>query len=576
VISPEEARRLLEESEGLVLIKNRWVELDREKLAQTLEAYEQAQTLLADGLTLREAMRMLINPEGVLGEVQVETGVSFGAWLTEVARRLTDPSLVRAIEPGPGFRAALRPYQKMGLNWLAFLDSLGFGACLADDMGLGKTVQVLAFLSTRRDPEQPPSLLVVPASLLGNWQEEIDRFLPDLRVLVMHSSTLGARAREGVPESEIQDRELVITTYGMLQRKEWLRRIQWHFAILDEAQAIKNPATLQTRAVKKLQARNRIILTGTPVENRLADLWSLFDFVNPGLLGTAAEFKRLVSRIQECEDGFARLRQVINPYILRRLKTDRSIIDDLPEKVEMKAFAGLSRKQIVLYRKLVQDLADSLDTAEGMQRRGLVLAALLRFKQVCNHPDHYTGAGLFREEDSGKFMRLREICEVVADRHERVLVFTQFREMVDPLDRFLAEVFGHPGAVIHGGVPVTRRRERVSRFQNAREYLPYMVLSVKTAGVGLNLTRANHVVHFDRWWNPAVENQATDRAFRIGQTRNVMVHKLICEGTVEEKIDRMIADKTALSEQVVAATGEGWITEMSNGELRDLFSLSPL
>lgn len=573
-ISAEEAARLLGETEGLVLIKNKWVEVDRTKLAETIAAYEQAKDLLADGMTLRDAMRLLLNPDSVLGDVSAETGVSFGDWFAEVARKLTDPTLVRAIAPGPALKATLRPYQQLGLNWLAFLDSLGFGPCLADDMGLGKTVQVLAFLSTIRERIGDPSLLVVPASLMGNWQDEIGRFLPDLRVLVAHSSAIGAKAREGVSGGELRKHELIITTYGMVQRNEWLRNTSWHYVILDEAQAIKNPGTRQTRAVKALKAHNRLILTGTPVENRLQDLWSLFDFLNPGLLGTASEFKKTAKTLRPENDGYTRLRRVVSPYILRRLKTDRSIISDLPERVEMKTYAELARKQIVLYHGLVDELKETLENTEGMQRRGLVLASLMKFKQICNHPDQYTGGGLFQEADSGKFSRLREICETVMAQHERVLVFTQFREITDPLDRFLADVFGHPGLVLHGGVPVKKRHERVEQFQTSRDYIPYMVLSVKAAGVGLNLTRANHVVHFDRWWNPAVENQATDRAFRIGQTRNVLVHKFVCKGTVEEKIDKMIADKLALGNEIVGATDENWITEMSNQELTDLFSLA--
>jgi hypothetical protein len=572
-ITKEEARQLLEEADGLVLIKNRWVEVDHERLAKTLAAYEQVGDLLAEGLTLGEAMRLALNPDSILGEVDVATSVSFGEWFAEVTRKLRDPALVTTVVPSADFKAVLRPYQQVGLNWLAFLDSLGFGPCLADDMGLGKTVQVLAFLSIVRGRLATPSLLVVPASLMGNWQDEIARFLPSLRVLVVHGSEIGARAREGIPKGELRNYDLLITTYGMVQRNEWLRGVHWHYAILDEAQAIKNPGTRQTRAVKELTAHNRLILTGTPVENRLQDLWSLFDFLNPGLLGAAAEFKRVVGRIRTDEGGYARLRQVVNPYILRRLKTDPTIISDLPEKIEMKSYAELSRKQIILYRKVVEDLEDSLDSLEGMQRRGLVLASLMRFKQICNHPDQFTGSGPFLEADSGKFGRLREICETVLERHERILVFTQFREVIDGLDRFLAGVFGHAGLVLHGGVPVKRRRERVASFQTSRDYIPYMVLSVKAAGVGLNLTRANHVVHFDRWWNPAVENQATDRAFRIGQTRNVVVHKFVCRGTVEEKIDTLIADKTALSEQIVAATGENWITEMSSAQLAKLFTL---
>ncbi|MDX9979518.1 MAG: DEAD/DEAH box helicase, partial [Lentisphaeria bacterium] len=573
-ISPEEAQRLLAESEGLVLIKNRWVEVDREKLRQTLDAYAQATELLADGMTLREAMRLLLNPDQTLGNEGIDTEVTFGDWLAEVARKLANPALARAVAPVPGFLAVLRPYQQLGLNWLAFLDSLGLGACLADDMGLGKTIQVLAFLSTRRGRVAAPSLLVVPASLLGNWQEEIQRFLPGLNTLVAHASAIGKQARDGIAAETLREHDLVITTYAMIQRADWLRKTTWDYIILDEAQAIKNPGARQTRAAKQLVGHNRLVLTGTPVENRIDDLWSLFDFVNPGLLGTATQFRATAKRLQTDTTGYARLRRVVSPYILRRLKTDRSIIDDLPEKVEMKTYADLSRRQIVLYRQFVDDLRGQLEVADGIQRRGLILASLMKLKQICNHPDHYTGNPVFAEEDSGKFLRLRELCETILAKRERVLVFTQFREMTDPLDRFLASVFGHPGTVLHGGVPVGKRRELVASFQNSRDYLPYMVLSVKAGGTGLNLTRANHVIHFDRWWNPAVENQATDRAFRIGQERGVMVHKFVCQGTVEEKIDQMIAAKADLAETIVAPTGENWITELSNDELASLLTLS--
>ncbi|MFW5802365.1 MAG: DEAD/DEAH box helicase, partial [Verrucomicrobiota bacterium] len=521
-ITEDEARQLLEQSDGLVMLKNKWVEVDKDKLQKTLDAYEQARELMADGMTLREALQLLLNPESKIGEVDAETSVSFGEWLTDITRKLRDPSLVRAVAPAEDFQATLRPYQQSGLNWLAFLDSLGFGACLADDMGLGKTVQVLAFLSVIRHEAAHPSLLVVPASLIGNWQDEIRRFLPALRVLTVHASAIGKQARQGVPECEVRNHDLVITTYGMVQRADWLHKLDWNYAILDEAQAIKNHGTRQSRAVKQLNSRNRLILTGTPVENRLGDLWSLFDFLNPGLLGTAKEFKTLTRDIHEERDGYARLRRVITPYVLRRLKTDRAIISDLPDKVEMKTYADLTRQQVVLYRELVRQLEERLSETEGIERKGLVLSSLLKFKQICNHPDQYLGGKSFAESESGKFRRLREICETVLAKHERILVFTQFREMVEPLDRFLTKVFGHPGLHLHGGVSVGKRRERVDRFQTSRDYVPYMVLSVKAAGVGLNLTRANHVVHFDRWWNPAVENQATDRAFRIGQQRNVV------------------------------------------------------
>jgi len=350
--------------------------------------------------------------------------------------------------------------------------------------------------------------------------------------------------------------------------------VHWDNLVLDEAQAIKNPATRQTRAVKKLSADWRAVLTGTPIENRLADLWSIFDFLNAGLLGTSHEFGTFTQRLQTENAGYGRLRQMLSPLILRRLKTDRAVIDDLPEKIEMKTYAGLSKKQAVLYQQKVSALREALEQpVSQMERRGLILASIVTFKQICNHPDQYTGQTGFDEKESGKFARLREICETIYEKRERVLVFTQFRELTEPLAAYLEQIFGHRGLVLHGGTPVARRRQLVADFQG-QAYIPFMVLSVKAGGVGLNLTAANHVIHFDRWWNPAVENQATDRAFRIGQKKNVLVHKLITTGTIEEKIDRLIEDKTSLARDIIPEKQETWITEMNNQQLMQLFSLT--
>jgi non-specific serine/threonine protein kinase len=454
------------------------------------------------------------------------------------------------------------------------LHSLGFGGCLADDMGLGKTVQVLAFLSSlaREQHGQPASLLILPASLLANWAAEIKRFTPTLRFLMAHPSMGEMEISTGLDARKINAFDLVITTYGLAKRYYWIKSHRWRYVILDEAQAIKNPNAAQTRAVKKLTCMNRLILTGTPIENHLADLWSLFDFLNPGLLGAGAEFSRFCKHLDRKADHYGPLRRVIGPYILRRLKTDRRIISDLPDKVEIDSYAGLSKKQVVLYQDLVDRLKHALAAAEGIQRKGLVLASLIKFKQICNHPDQYLGQKSFAEEDSGKFQRLREICETIFEKRERALIFTQFRELTAPLDGFLTTIFGRRGLVLHGGTAVNKRQRLVADFQG-EEYIPYFILSVKAGGTGLNLTAANHVIHFDRWWNPAVEIQATDRAFRIGQHKNVVVHKFITRGTVEEKIARMIAEKKQLSEDVIGATGEQWITEMNNEELIDLFKM---
>jgi non-specific serine/threonine protein kinase len=377
-------------------------------------------------------------------------------------------------------------------------------------------------------------------------------------------------------ESDAEHCDIVLTTYGMTRDLEWLAKRKWFYVILDEAQNIKNPAASQTRAVKALleHAGHRLALTGTPIENRLGDLWSLFDFLNKGLLGSAQTFKRFAGSLEKNPDGYARLRRVVQPCILRRMKTDKTVIADLPEKVEIKTYAPLARTQVVLYQKLQERFGQELESVvEGMKRRGLVLSYLMKFKQICNHPDQYAGSGTYPENESGKFLRLRELCETIREKRERVLVFTQFSEIIPALDQFLYTVFGLRGVNLHGGTPVVRRREIVAKFQG-EAYIPYFILSVKAGGTGLNLTAARHVIHFDRWWNPAVERQAEDRAYRIGQIHRVMVHKFICRGTVEERIDEMIERKKNLADRILdGSNGQGWITELSNKELREIFTL---
>jgi len=601
-ISEEQAREILQESEGLAFIKNRWVAVDHKKLKQIIDAYDAVRNMEEDGLTLRDAMRLQLNPEKMLpADIDSsDIAVSSGQWLESVVEKMRSPHKIADIRPAKGFKATLREYQQKGLNWLSFMGSMGFGACLADDMGLGKTIQVLAFLSTlKKDGIRKASLLIIPASLMSNWLNEIETFLPELIVFAAHPDYVRARESQlseegpdgakfslnGKPgicldeltsdrsSDELDRYDLVITTYALSKKYEWLRAYQWHYIILDEAQAIKNPSTKQTLAVKKLKSHNRIIMSGTPVENRLSDLWSLVDFLNPGLLGNRAEFKRFSKALKDDPDGYGRLRRLISPYILRRLKTDRSVISDLPEKVEMKVYAGLTTKQLLLYRNALAELEKFIKKSEGIQRKGVVLSSLMKFKQLCNHPDQFTGTGEYKESESGKFSRLREICETIYEKRERVLVFTQFKEMTEPLRHFLKRVFNRDGVVLHGSIAVGKRKEIIEQFQSDT-YCPFMVLSLKAGGVGLNLTRANHVIHFDRWWNPAVENQATDRAFRIGQKKSVLVHKFITKGTIEEQIDKMIEEKRALSDRVVSPSGEALITEMDNEQILSLFKLS--
>lgn len=559
-ISKEEIEALMLQTAGLSFLKGKWIEVDHEKLKTVLEAYEKAESM--GDITLADAMRMEL---GISESVSYDLGdaveITNGEWLRNVRNRLADPASMESLDPGAEFKATLRQYQRSGFGWLASMKSMGFGALLADDMGLGKTVQILALLEYLRQNGGFKALLIIPASLIGNWEKEIARFAPEIKYSVLHSKN-----------TELDDEsDLFITTYGMTLRLEHLRERKWNVVILDEAQAIKNPAAGQTKAVKRLNASFKIAMTGTPIENKLSDLWSLFDFLNAGLLGTAKEFSGYAKNIKE-SGSYAKLRGVVNPFILRRLKTDKAIISDLPDKVEIKAYTALTNKQALLYQRLIRELERKLETADGIERKGVVLAAIMKFKQICNHPDQYLGQSVFKPSGSGKFEKLREICETIYEKRERVLVFTQFKEMTGPIAEFLGEVFERKGLVLHGGTAVKKRGEMVDGF-NGAEYVPFMVLSLKAGGVGLNLTAANHVIHFDRWWNPAVENQATDRAFRIGQTKNVMVHKFITAGTIEEKIDAMIEEKQRLSGDIIAASGESWITEMNNDQLMRLVAL---
>ena len=573
-MSVSELKQLLSEAEGLVLIKGKWVEVNRERLVETLKTYEQAQKLMdKSDLSIIEAMRFQLDAQKVLKipEEACELEVTNGEWLNEVVTKLTHPETIETVQSGDDFQASLRTYQERGLNWLHFMKTLGLGACLADDMGLGKTVQVIALLNYIRSKTQEKALLIVPASLIGNWMSEIAKFAPSLNYYVIHPSE--NKHLENANSGCLEEYDLFITTYGMLLKYDWVKSITWDSLILDEAQAIKNPGTKQTKVVKQLKASYKIAMTGTPIENRLSDLWSLFDFLNKGLLGSAKEFTNFTRKLSESPEGYARLKRVVSPFILRRLKTDKNVISDLPEKIEMKTYATLTKRQVVLYNKLVSDLKLKLEAADGMARKGLVLSSLMKFKQICNHPDQFLGQNVYAEGESGKYARLREICETISEKRERVLIFTQFKEITEPLKDFLETVFQRKGLVLHGGTTVNKRKDLVAKFQGS-EYIPFMVLSIKAGGIGLNLTSANHVIHFDRWWNPAVENQATDRAFRIGQMKNVIVHKFITKGTIEEKIDLMIQDKTKLLQEIIPDQQENWMTEMDNKQLVELFRLT--
>jgi non-specific serine/threonine protein kinase len=574
-----EVATLLAGTENLVLLRGQWVEVNRARLQRTMDQFHAAEELAArDGLTFAEAMRMLAGA-GVTRDdlAATDTGwarVTAGPWLEQTLKELRAPD-GDGVDPGPALRGTLRPYQKAGTRWMDLLAGLGLGACLADDMGLGKTIQVLSLLLVEqaRGARPRPSLLVAPASLLANWAAEIEKFAPGLKAAIVHPSAMPADQVKAFTAEQASDYDLAITSYGSLLRIPVFAEADWRFVILDEAQAIKNPNARQTKAAKALKARARIVLTGTPVENHFGDLWSIFDFINPGLLGNAKQFTRYTKRLAErTHNPYGPLRELVRPYILRRMKTDKSVIADLPDKTEIKALCGLSRRQAALYGQAVEDLANSLEASAGIQRKGIVLAMLMRLKQVCNHPSQWLNDDVWAEKDSGKWARLREIAEVVAARQEKMLVFTQFREMTGPLATFLGQIFGRIGMVLHGETAVENRKTLVRRFQDD-EAVSFFVLSLKAGGTGLTLTAASHVVHFDRWWNPAVENQATDRAFRIGQKKNVLVHKFICRGTVEEKIDALIDSKQGLSDELLTGGDEINLTEMTNDDIIRMVSL---
>lgn len=562
-LTANDIKKLLAQTDGLALLKGKWIEVDHKKLEELLQRLEG----FPEKITLLEAMQMELGQENK--QFDVGTVVSNGEWLSEFLMHLRKPETIRKTALPKSFCATLRPYQKNGYTWLNYMDQLGFGACLADDMGLGKTVQVLAYLEKMRNTNKTAKvLLVLPASLLGNWQKEAAKFAPNMELLLLHGKAAAAL------EEELQESSafLTITTYGMVPRIKALQEIKWDCIILDEAQAIKNPGTKQTREIKKLSSRMRIVMTGTPIENELMNLWSLFDFLNKGLLGSAKEFHEYCKALNEHPEGYMKLKTMVSPFMLRRVKTDKRIISDLPEKVETVDYVSLTKKQIVLYRKAVADMERMIQEVEGIQRSGIILTTIMKLKQICNHPDQYLGQSAYSVNESGKLLMLKEICETIYEKRERVIVFTQFKEITEYLAEFLSGVFGRKGYVLHGTTPVSKRGKIVEEFQGEK-YVPFIVVSVKAGGTGLNLTKANHVIHFDRWWNPAVENQATDRAFRIGQKKDVIVHKLVCEGTIEEKIDAMINSKKELAENVIGTGTEKWITELNNEELLSVMRL---
>jgi len=554
----------------LVKVRGQWVEVNAEEIRGAVQFWKKKSSETA---TVGQVIQMAL---GATEEVRgfVFKGVSATGWVGTLLDQLEGRVAFTEIPAPRRFSGTLRPYQVRGYSWLAFLQAWGLGACLADDMGLGKTVQTLALIQRDREGNgRRPVLLVCPTSVVSNWQKEAGRFTPDLPVMVHH----GVGRRKGAAfRQEVEKHAIVISTYALLHRDlEHLQDIPWDGVILDEAQNIKNSQTKQAKAARSLRAGFRAALTGTPVENNVGDLWSIMEFLNPGLLGTQAEFKRhffIPIQAEQDPEAADRLKRMTGPFILRRLKTDKSVITDLPEKMEMKVFCTLTREQASLYRAVVREAEKTLEAAEGIHRKGAILATLSKLKQVCNHPAQFLRDNSTLPGRSGKLARLTEMLEEILEVGERTLVFSQFAEMGRILQQHLQETFGREVLFLHGGVPKRQRDQMVERFQGEVAGPPVLILSLKAGGTGLNLARANHVFHFDRWWNPAVENQATDRAFRIGQPRNVQVHKYICAGTLEEQIDEMIERKKGIAEQVVG-TGEGWLTELSNQELKEILTL---
>ncbi|MBH8574291.1 DEAD/DEAH box helicase [Nostocaceae cyanobacterium CENA369] len=571
-ISKAQFDRLVALNSPLVEINGEWVELRPQdiKTAQAFFASRKDQM----ALSLEDALRLSTGDTQVVEKLPVVSFEASGA-LQELIGALTNNQAIAPLPTPASFQGQLRPYQERGAAWLAFLERWGLGACLADDMGLGKTIQFIAFLLhlKEQDALEKPTLLVCPTSVLGNWEREVKKFAPTLQVLQYH----GDKRPKGKTFVEaVKKHDLVITSYSLIHRDiKSLQGISWQAIVLDEAQNVKNSEAKQSQAVRQLEATFRIALTGTPVENRLQELWSILDFLNPGYLGNRQFFqRRFAMPIEKYGDAASlnQLRSLVQPFILRRLKTDRDIIQDLPEKQEINVFCGLTPEQATLYQQVVEASLAEIESAEGLQRRGMILALLVKLKQICNHPAQYLKAASLEQHHSAKLQRLEEMLDVALAEGDRALIFTQFAEWGKLLKPHLETQLGREILFLYGSTSKKQREEMIDRFQHDPQGPPIMILSLKAGGVGLNLTRANHVFHFDRWWNPAVENQATDRVFRIGQTRNVQVHKFVCTGTLEEKIHDMIESKKQLAEQVVSA-GEEWLTEMDTDQLRNLLIL---
>lgn len=576
-LSEKEFRALARLKTPLLRLRGRWVQLDPEQIEAAIRFWENKQ--FKGEMSLLDAAQYALGADTTQEALPIDD-IQTEGWLSDWMQHLEQPARLEELPQPLSLAGSLRPYQRYGYSWLHFHKSWGLGACLADDMGLGKTIQTIALLLKEKEAAgslPAPALLVCPTSVVPNWERELERFAPLLKVHI-HQGARRLRNEEFL--EEVLQVDVVLTSYPLVRQDgELLQKVGWYGVILDEAQNIKNPSAQQTQALRKLRGDFRLALTGTPVENRLSELWSIMHFLNPGYLGTQKEFRREFSQPIErdnSKDAALRLRQLVSPFILRRVKSDPSVIQDLPEKVETRVYCSLTEEQATLYEAVVQDVIQQIEEKEGMQRRGLVLSMLMQLKQICNHPSHY----LHQEKEpahtfagrSGKLERLDALLEEVVSAGDRALIFTQFAEMGGVLEKYLSQVSGVSAQFLHGGIPLKRRELMVDRFQNEEHAPSVFILSIKAGGTGLNLTRASHVFHFDRWWNPAVEDQATDRAFRIGQKQNVQVHKFVCMGTLEEKIDELIESKKGLAQSIVGS-GESWLTELSTGELRDLVQL---
>lgn len=552
-LSRSALEKLLDQDQGLVFVKGNWIEVDHKKINELLKIYDDNVEQLTKPKTLIESLNL---------ESSENVDVVQSDFIVKSFEKLADTVNSKNIKLAKNFNATLRDYQSKGVNWLYALNDAKFGCCLADDMGLGKTIQVIALLTKLKEEKKIKNgLIILPVTLIANWEHEILKFAPELKYKILHNIS------NDKINDELEENIIFLTTYTMVAKRDAFMNHQFDVLIIDEAQAIKNPNTNQTKAIKKINASFKLAMTGTPIENNLFDLWSLYDFINPGLLGSYSQFSKYTKDVSS--EKLKKIKLLISPFLLRRLKTDKSIIDDLPDKIEKKQYINLSKKQIVDYKKAVDLLEESLQDNEKTKQTN-VLTTLLKTKQICNHPDLVTITNLYKPSDSGKFIRLEEICNTIKLKQQKVLVFTQFQEMCEPLHDFLEQVFGRPGLILNGKTKIKDRKVIVDKINNDLD-IDFLVITVKAGGVGLNLTGVNNVVHFDRWWNPAIEKQATDRVFRIGQKQVVTVHTFVCENTIEEQIDKMLESKKDLADRLIEDTSNSWIGNLSNQEITEIF-----